>query len=81
MTLAAKKEMISMDEARIMLLKQKNDFFHETLFRLESKMDAFDTGLVSKMDSQFRWTLGFILGLYATAFALIGAVGKAYHWF
>jgi antitoxin component YwqK of YwqJK toxin-antitoxin module len=88
MTMPAKKDSIS-NEQKIMLLEQKNDSFHATLVRLESKMDDLDKKFESKfdyqngkMDSHFRWTIGLIFGLYATGFAtFIGAVGKAYHWF
>lgn len=129
MAMANRKDMISSEEARIMLLEQKNDDFHQTLKRLESKIDNLDNKLDSKIDaldtkfetkfdaldnkfetkfdaldtkfeskykaldnkldsqntkidSHFRWTVGLIFGLYATAFAtLLGTVGKAYHWF
>lgn len=87
--MATHRDMISSEEARIMLLEQKNDDFHQTLIRIESKVDSLDKKFDAKIDSQnskidshFRWTIGLIFGLYATVFAtLIGAVGKAYHWF
>lgn len=100
------KEMVSMDEVRIMLLEQKNDDFYKALNRIDKRFDSveerfnkidekfnkidekfekvdqkFDK-INEKIDSHFRWTIGLIFGLYATGFAtLIGAVGKAYHWF
>lgn len=93
------KEMVSMDEVRIMLLEQKNDDFYKALDRIDKRFDSveerfnkidekfekvdqkFDK-INEKIDSHFRWTIGLIFGLYATGFAtLIGAVGKAYHWF
>jgi tetrahydromethanopterin S-methyltransferase subunit G len=85
MTIANQKGMISSEEARIMLLEQKNDDFNQTLLRIEKRLDSLDTKLDAqnnKIDSHFRWTIGLIFGLYATSFGvLLGAVGKAYHWF
>ena len=79
------KNMISSEEARIMLLEQKNDDFYQALHRMEKRFDQLDAKierLDSKVDSHFHWMIGLIFGLYATGFAtLIGAVGKAYHWF
>ncbi len=85
MTMANSKGMISSEEARIMLLEQKNDDFHQTLNRIEKRLDFLDSKIDAqgtKNDSHFRWTVGLIFGLYATGFAtLLGAVSKAYHWF
>ena len=89
MTAPKQKELISMEEARIMLLEQKNDDFHKTLYQIERRLDNIDQEikttkkeLKSEMRSNFFWTLGLIFGIYATAFGvLLGAVGKAYHWF
>lgn len=56
MAMANHKDMISTDEARIMLLEQKNDDFHQTLIRIEKRFEhidaRFDT-LEKRMDSQF----------------------------
>lgn len=49
--MATHKDMISSEEARIMLLEQRNDDFHQTLMRLESKIDAQGVSLNSKIDS------------------------------
>ena len=49
---------------------------------LESRLDVMSKELKSDSRSNFFWVLGSILGLYGTAFVtLLGAVGKAYHWF
>ena len=87
--MAKQKDMISSEEARIMLLEQKNDDFHQTLIRLESKIDALDQKIDSKTDAQnlkidshFKWTIGLFLGLYGTVLGtLLTVLGKAYHWF
>ena len=42
MSKVSQKEMITSDEARIMLLEQKNDSFHETLMRIEKRLDHID---------------------------------------
>ena len=49
--MATHKDMISSEEARIMLLEQRNDDFHQTLVRLESKIDSLDKKFDSKFDS------------------------------
>ncbi len=94
--MANQRDMISSEEARIMLLEQKNDDFHQTLIRLESILDSMDKkfetkfdGIDKKFDSQnakidshFKWTITLFLGLYGTVVGtLITALGKAYHWF
>ncbi len=48
MTMANSKGMISSEEARIMLLEQKNDDFHQTLNRIEKRLEFLD----SKIDAQ-----------------------------
>lgn len=83
------KNMISTEEARIMLLEQRNDDFYQALIRIEKRIDSLGSNLESKIDrleskvdSHFRWSRGLIFGLYATGFAtLLGAVGKAHRWF
>lgn len=45
--------MISSEEARIMLLEQKNDDFHQTLNRIEQRLD----NLESEGKTHHRWTM------------------------
>jgi len=49
--MANHKDMISSEEARIMLLEQKNDDFHQTLMRIESKIDSLDKKFDAKIDA------------------------------
>jgi len=77
------------EETRLALLEQSIGHINESLFdiknelkNINSKISSQGESLNSKIDSHFRWTTGLIFGLYATGFAtLLGAVGKAYHWF
>ena len=73
------------EETRLALLEQSINHINETLREIKAEIKSIDSNikeLNSKIDSQFRWTIGLIFGLYATGFAtLIGAVGKAYQWF
>jgi hypothetical protein len=70
------------EQTRLALLEQSIGHINETLRDIKSELKSQGNALNTKMDSHFRWTIGLIFGLYATAFAtLIGAVGKAYHWF
>jgi uncharacterized coiled-coil protein SlyX len=73
------------DEVKLALLEQSINSINQTLIRFESRFDRLDLKLEKmsdKIDSHFKWTVGLIFGLYATALGtMIGAVGKAYHWF
>ena len=42
MTMANRKDMISSEEVRIMLLEQKNDDFNQALNRIEKRFDHID---------------------------------------
>ena len=47
-----------------------------------SKIDVKFEKLNETMLSHFKWTIVMIFGLYSTViWSLLGAVGKAFHWF
>lgn len=85
--MANHKDMISSEEARIMLLEQKNDDFHQSLNRIDKKLDKLDgemNEIRKDMKSDFcilmaegrthhRWTIGLISGLYL---AFIGTLSS-----
>lgn len=55
--MANHKDMISSEEARIMLLEQKSDDFHQALIRIEKRFDLIDARfetLERKIDSRFN---------------------------
>lgn len=59
------------EQMDIALLKNTNEGILSTLQRLEQKIE-----------SNFHWTLGLILGLFTIGLdAIISALGKAYAWF
>lgn len=53
MAMANHKDMISTDEARIMLLEQKNNDFHQALIRIEKRFDQIDKKF-DHLDSRFE---------------------------
>ncbi|ARG97855.1 hypothetical protein B6N58_09390 [Legionella micdadei] len=84
------KDMISSEEARLMLLDQKNADFHQTLLRIEKRLDNLESHmdnrfseigsrfdkLDSRIDSNFKWILAFILP------GILGIIGFIiYRWF
>lgn len=48
------QNMITTNEARIMLLEQKNDDFHQTLIRIETKIDAMDQKFEVKFETKIE---------------------------
>ena len=50
--MANQKDMISSEEARIMLLEQKNDDFHQALIRIDKRFDSIDERF-NKVDQRF----------------------------
>lgn len=63
--------MYTQEQLDIALLKNTNEGVLRTLQRLEQKIE-----------SNFHWTLGLILGLFTIGIGgMLSAVGKAYGWF
>lgn len=59
------------EQMDIALLKNTNEGILETLRRLEHKIE-----------SNFHWTLGLMIGIYAISISgLLSVIGKAYGWF
>lgn len=63
------KQMITTDEAPIMLLEQKNDDIHRALIRLEN-------GITHLIDSHFKWVLGFMLSGFLGD---LGLMARGFH--
>lgn len=67
----ASETMYTQQQLDIAILQNTNTGILATLHRLEAKIE-----------SNFHWTLGLILGLYTIGTGyLISALGKAYGWF
>jgi hypothetical protein len=49
------------DDVRLALLEQSINNINNTLMRFEKRFDQID----NKIDSQFKWNLGLMAGLYA----------------
>lgn len=53
MKMANNKDMISSEEARIMLLEQKNDAFYQALNRIDKRFDSIDERF-NKIDGELN---------------------------
>lgn len=96
------KASITQEEMRLALLEQKNDTFHETLGRIDNRIQIMESilfdlrndfkkdmkeqhaGIKNEIHDlrqegrvQFKWNMGFLLGLYATAISsAVGVIMK-----
>lgn len=69
------------EDTRLALLEQSINHIDETLKRfdkrfdvMEAKMDKMD----SRIDSNFKWTLGL---MYSSIAGILVLIGHQFHWF
>lgn len=66
------------EQLDIALLKNTNEGILETLKRFDIRFDELE----QKIESNFHWTLGLMVGIYAISISgLLSVIGKAYGWF
>lgn len=96
MAMPNKKEMISTEEARIMLLEQRNDDFAKTLVRIENRLEHMESIMDSKFDKvyseikdvrnelkqEIKWQFVWIMGVFITVSGgMIAAMAHGFKWF
>lgn len=73
------------NDARIAAFEQSIKSIDKSLIGIENRFDKMDSKFERINDvifSHFKWTVMLIFGIYASTIGtLLGAVGKAYHWF